>query len=38
MPTDLDIIKQLEQSIGKELPRLDEIGLFSVGYAQNAYI
>jgi small GTP-binding protein len=37
MPTDLDIIKQLEQSLGKKLPRLNEIEWYSVGYVQNAH-
>jgi len=32
MSTDLDIIKQLEQTIGRKLEKLDEIIFDSVGY------
>ena len=35
MSTDLDIIKQLEQTIGIKLEKLDKIWTFSVGYMQN---
>ena len=37
MSNDLEIIKKLEQTIGKKLPKLDKINLFSVGYVQNEH-
>jgi Leucine-rich repeat (LRR) protein len=33
--SDLELIKQLEQTIGKKLPKLDEIEYDSVGYTLN---
>jgi len=35
--TDLELIKQLEQTIGKNLPKLDKIKWRSVGYVQNEH-
>ena len=35
MSNDLEIIKKLEQTIGKELPKLDSVKYGSVGYVQN---
>ena len=37
MSTDLDIIKQLEQTISRKLGKLDKIGWHSVGYVQNEH-
>ena len=37
MSTDLDVIKQLEQTIGKKLERLDKIDWNSIGYVQNEH-
>ena len=37
MSTDLDIIKQLEQTIGKKLEKLGKIEWGSVGYVQNKH-
>jgi internalin A len=37
MPTDLDIIKQLEQTIGRKLEKLYWLDYDSVGYVQNEY-
>jgi len=35
MSTDLNIIKQLEQKIGKKLEKLKSVGWNSVGYVLN---
>ncbi len=37
MPTDLEIIKQLEQTINRNLDKLDKIKWNSVGYVKNVY-
>jgi internalin A len=37
MSTDLDILKQLEQTIGRKLEKLDRIKWNSVGYVQNEH-
>ena len=37
MPTDLDILNQLEQAIGRKLGKLDKIKWNSVGYVQNEH-
>ena len=37
MPTDLDILNQLEHTIGRKLGKLDKIKWNSVGYVQNEH-
>jgi hypothetical protein len=37
MSNDLELIKQLEQTIGKKLPKLDNIDYYSVGSILSNY-